>query len=54
MAKTTQEDMITWFMDLVPDEEQNPFFLSRRLLSANFGAMHTTSLVRLYQHFVKM
>ncbi|KZS89033.1 cytochrome P450 [Sistotremastrum niveocremeum HHB9708] len=38
------DDAITWFMDIVPDRELNPFHLSRRLLSANFGSMHTTSL----------
>ncbi|KZT39041.1 cytochrome P450 [Sistotremastrum suecicum HHB10207 ss-3] len=39
------DDLVTWLIDIAPENELNPFSLSRRLLSVNFGAMHTTSMI---------
>lgn len=38
--------MLQWFMEEASEEESTPEMLARRLLTVNFAAIHTSSMVR--------
>ena len=40
-----QVDLLTWLMDEAKDEETTDWYLTSRILTVNFAAIHTSSMV---------
>jgi cytochrome P450 len=42
------QDMLSWLIQAAPSHELNVAELTRRVLTLNFAAIHTTSIVRFF------
>ena len=41
-----QNDMLSWLLEIAEGEQRTSYALTQRLLTLNFAAIHTSSMVR--------